>query len=238
MVRANGLRNLHGVLRLINLQQRFIPVIRQLPGFFVRRPGGHRVLHSHGVLPTRQQIVFRGHHFTLADGLRQDDILKHHHVTRCRHRIIRLGRHHQPERLQVGSHFDLRFVRRTHHQLAKILRTAFGSDGPEDIGEILIAEARRRIQVIEPGIDNGAAPLAIYSRVAFSLRHQDSTLEADISGPGHVLVIHCLQSSGNYGDVINGRGFLWRGESTQCHQNCSSEYGQQAIHGIDLHRAF
>ena len=74
-------------------------VERRCLSFLLRR--------ARNILAALEKLIFRLDGLNCSGGAIRYDILHYHHVAWLRHGEVRLGRHDQAKRLQVGSHFDM-----------------------------------------------------------------------------------------------------------------------------------
>src|SRR5258707_8452386 len=89
------------------------------------------------------------------------------------------------------------------------MRTALWRDGPQDVGQIFAAEALRRDEVVQLGVNLGAALARPNDRVTHGLGQQHRSTQIDLGRLGAIFVVDCLGSALHYRDLVDGcRAFV------------------------------
>ena len=84
--------------------------------------------------------------------------------------IVRLGGDDESEGLQIGGDVELVFSVVAGKHFAEIDGAAFGSDGPQNISEVLASEAVGGLQVLEFDTDGEASGFAVDLGVSADIR--------------------------------------------------------------------
>src|SRR5215831_11944297 len=94
--------------------------------------------------------------------------------------------------------------------LAEIKRAAFGTDGPQYVGQILRAERARLRQVLEVGVNADSTLLALDVHLAAGFGGKTGAPEIESGRRATVSIVDRLDSAANNGNSVNGHvvGFL------------------------------
>ena len=179
------------VLRVLQTHLGFIQRVRRV--LFRSRPFGdsHRIarlvklerdsrIHGYGlkfvgidiqfVLSPLEQLVLRLNFLKLSLGVRPHFVLQHHHVAGLGHGKVGFGGYDQAKSLQIAGHIQLAFAILAEQDFAQVNRASLGTDGPQDVRQVLRAEFARRLQALELRIDMDCALLARDLGIAAGLR--------------------------------------------------------------------
>jgi hypothetical protein len=159
-VGALGLRNAQGVARFEE---------------FERQPGiqnhGIELVAGRDVAAALQEVVLGVHRLDSPLGVLADYVFEHDYVTGLANRIIRFRSDHQRESLKIGGDVHLAAVVIAHQDFSQVYGPALGRDGPEDVGQILVAESRGLFQIGKFHFDFDVALLAFDFGLATGLGH-------------------------------------------------------------------
>ncbi len=153
------------------------------------------------------------HRFGSPFGVLADNVFEHDHVAGLAHRIIRFRGDDQREGLKIGGYVHLAAVVVAHQDFSQIYGPAFGRDGPQDVGQIFVAECGGPFQVAKFHFDFDVALLAFHLGLAVGLRHQVGAGKIHLGGPAAMLVVDGLHIAADHGDPE----------------------GRRVVHGFDHH---
>ncbi len=117
------------------------------------RTTGIKLVAGGNVAAALHQFILRIHRLAGSLGVFANHVLKHDHIAGLPHRIIRLRGNDQSESLKVGGHVQFAAMVVADQHFAQVHGPAFGRNRPQHVGQILVAESRRLLQVAEIRVD-------------------------------------------------------------------------------------
>ncbi len=156
----------------------------------------HRVGHL-GVFAALEQFKLGIDGFKAAEGILSQFVFGHDEIAGHGDGEVRLSGNNQAEGLEFGGDRELAAAV-VELDFAEILRAALGGNGPEDIGEIFVAEAGGVGHAANFEFDFDTAGLAFHLDLAFGLGHEGRTDEVEIGSPHAVPVIDGFGALGHY----------------------------------------
>src|SRR6185369_1747194 len=138
------------------------------------------------------------HRLSRALGVLANYVFEHDDIAGLTNGIIRLCGDDQSEGLQVGGDVQLTAAVIAYQYFAKVYRPSLGRDCPQDIGQVLVAESRRLLQIPKLDFDFDVALLALHFGLAVRSRHQIRTCEIQLGGSAAMLVVDSLHATADY----------------------------------------
>src|SRR6187402_3019047 len=122
----------------------------------------------------------------------KDNVLQNDHVRRNLHCEVRLCGDDQTKGLKIGRHFDV-VLRTCGKDFTEVGRCTVWRNGPQNIGQVLRAEAAGGREALKLGIDVDGAALTFNLRFTLGSGQKNCALEADARGAGAVQVVHSIE---------------------------------------------
>ena len=191
LIRVGNLRDGDGVLRLQQLQRKF------LIGFYRMVFGGrsHRCVGA-----ARQQIVFHAGLFDLALRVVADDVLHHHHVARLADVEVRFGGHDERESLQVRGHIQMR-VSVIQHHFTQILRATLRRNRPQHVSQIFGTVLRSRQQLVHFRFHFDVAGPAVHVGMSGGVRREWRAAQIHLGPTAAMTIADGIRGALYHGDA-------------------------------------
>ena len=128
-----------------------------------------------------------------------DEVLRNNKIARHGNSVVGLRRDDQAESLQVGGYRDLVLILRSGGKnLAKVDGTAFRCNGPQNISEVLCAEAIGGGQSFEISLDGCSSQAGLHFGLTLYRGQQARALKANLCGTVAMEVVDRRYVSPNY----------------------------------------
>jgi len=171
----------------------------------------------------RQQRVVRVYLLDHALSLVFNKVLHHHQVAGHGDGEVGLGSDDQAETLQVGRDLKFTFILgAAGENFTQVDRTAFGRDGPEDVGQVFRTEPVGRRQAFKAGLDGCAPEMRHDFRAAVRGGQQAGSLKANLGRIAAMEVVDGRNVAANYLNLVNRHTVL---SAVLGHRRCGGLHG-------------